>query len=73
MKDDANPRGDGNTAQAPGSEKRDLASKEKLLSIRDLMQSIGKEREHEIIVQCILVLRLQEICLQGSGSYKGSS
>jgi hypothetical protein len=65
MKDDTNPEGDGDTAQAPGSEKRDLVSKEKLHSIRDLIQSIGKEREHEIIVQCILVLRLQEILLAG--------
>jgi hypothetical protein len=61
MKDDTNPHGDEGTAQAPGSEGRELASKKNLPSIRDLMQSIRKEKEREIIVQCVLVLRLQEI------------
>jgi hypothetical protein len=61
MKDDTNPEEDENTAQVPGSERRNTVSKKNLPSIRDLIQSIRKEREHEIIVQCILVLRLQEI------------
>ena len=61
MKDDANPRGDRDTAQTPGSERRNLASKENLPSIRDLIVSIRKEKEHESILRCILVLRLQEI------------
>jgi hypothetical protein len=69
MKGDTNPEGDGDTAQAPGSERRHTASKEKQPQIRDLMQSIGKERDHEIIVQCVLVMRLQDLYPQGSGAY----
>ena len=61
MKGDTNPEGDGDTAQAPGSERRQLVSKKNLPSIRDLMQSIREEKYHETIVQCILVLRLQEL------------
>jgi hypothetical protein len=63
MKGDTNPEGDGNTAQAPGSERRKPESKKNLPSIRDLMQSIRKEKEHETIVQCVLVLRLQDCYL----------
>jgi hypothetical protein len=69
MTSDANPEGDENTTQAPGSERREPVSKKNLPTIRDLIECIRKEREHEIILQWILVLRLQEICLQGSASW----
>jgi hypothetical protein len=44
MKDDTNPEEDENTAQVPGSERRNTVSKKNLPSIRDLIQSIRKER-----------------------------
>jgi hypothetical protein len=73
MKGDTTPEGDGDAAQAPGPEKRKPAPDRNLPSIRDLIQSLRQEWEHEIIVQCILVLRLKEICLQSSGAYQGRS
>jgi hypothetical protein len=61
MKGDTPQKGDGDAAQAPGPGKRKPAPDRNLPSIRDLIQSLRQEWEHEIIVQCILVLRLQEI------------
>ena len=59
MKGETNPKDDGNTTQAPGSGKRNLASKENLPSIWILMHSIRKEKEHETLVQGVLVMRLK--------------
>jgi hypothetical protein len=73
MKGDTNPEGDGNAAQAPGPEKRSLASKENLPSIRELMQSIRKEKEHEAIVQGVIIMRLQALFFPGSGAPFGRS
>ena len=61
MTGDTHPEGDGNAAQAPGSEKRDLVSKENLPSIRELMLIIRQEKELEAIIQGLLVMRLQAL------------
>jgi hypothetical protein len=73
MKGGMNPEDDGNAAQAHGSEKGDLVSKENLPPIRDLMLSIRKEKEHETTVQCVLVLRLQALLFPGSDASFGCS
>jgi hypothetical protein len=73
MTGDTHPEGDGNAAQAPGSEKRDLVSKENLPSIRDLMASIRKEKEHETIVRGLLLMRLQALFSPGSEASFGCS
>jgi hypothetical protein len=61
MRGDTNPEDNGNSAQAPGSEKRSLASKENLPSIRELMLIIRQEKELEAIIQGLLVMRLQAL------------
>ena len=61
MNGDENSENDKNPTQTLGPEGRKLAPNKNLTSIRDIMQSIRQEEEHEMIMQLVLVLRLYKL------------